>query len=240
MTRYLAAYAVCIIVMLLLDGVWIGVLARPWYQQGIGHLMAERFNGLAAAAFYAIYGIGLVYFVILPGGASAAWSKTVISAALFGLCAYAAYDLTNAYFVPDPQLVEELESAARRGVEVILILPSKTDSWLVFNAGRAHYERLLRAGVRIHERRGVLLHSKTALIDGVWSTVGSTNLDWRSFLHNYEVNAVILGAEFGRQVQAMFDRDLAQSDAITLAQWERRTIDLRVKEMFARAWEYWL
>ena len=149
-------------------------------------------------------------------------------------------EVTNAYFVPDPQLVEELESAARRGVEVLLILPSKTDSWLVFNAGRAHYERLLRAGVQIYERRGVLLHSKTALIDGVWSTVGSTNLDWRSFLHNYEVNAVILGEEFGRQVQAMFDRDLAQSDKITLAQWERRTIDLRVKEMFARAWEYWL
>lgn len=96
MTRYLVAYAVCIIVMLLLDGLWIGILARPWYQQGIGHLMAERFNGLAAAAFYAVYGIGLVYFVVLPDGASATWGKTVGSAALFGLCAYAAYDLTNA------------------------------------------------------------------------------------------------------------------------------------------------
>jgi len=95
MTRFLAAYAVCIGVMLVLDGLWIGVLARPWYQQGIGHLMAERFNGLAAAAFYAIYGIGMVYFVVLPDGASAAWSKTLVSGALFGLCAYAAYDLTN-------------------------------------------------------------------------------------------------------------------------------------------------
>jgi len=148
--------------------------------------------------------------------------------------------LTNAYFVPDPQLVAGLEAAAQRGVEVILMLPSRTDSWLVFHAGRAHYDRLLRAGVRIHERRGVILHSKTALIDGVWSTVGSTNLDWRSFLHNYELNAVILGADFGRQLQAMFDRDLAESDAITLAQWERRSIDLRLKEQFARAWEYWL
>ncbi len=149
-------------------------------------------------------------------------------------------EITNAYFVPDPQLVAGLESAAHRGVTVRLILPSQTDSWLVFHAGRAHYERLLRAGVRIHERRGVILHSKTALIDGVWSTVGSTNLDWRSFLHNYEINAVILGEEFGRQVQAMFDRDLTESDEITLTQWERRSIDLRMKEMFARAWEYWL
>lgn len=148
--------------------------------------------------------------------------------------------LTNAYFVPDPQLVAALESAAQRGVEVTLILPSNTDSWLVFHAGRGHYARLLRAGVRIHERRGVVLHSKTALIDGVWSTVGSTNLDWRSFLHNYELNAVILGEDFGRQLQAMFDHDLAESDAITLAQWERRSVDLRMKELFARAWEYWL
>ena len=148
--------------------------------------------------------------------------------------------LTNAYFAPDPQLLEALEAAARRGVDVTLILPSSTDSWLVFNAGRRYYDRLLRAGVKIYERRGVILHSKTALIDGVWATVGSTNLDWRSFLHNYELNAVVLGSEFGKQVQTMFDKDLAESDAITLEQWERRPLGPRLKEWFAHIWEYWL
>jgi cardiolipin synthase len=148
--------------------------------------------------------------------------------------------ITNAYFVPDPQLLEALTMAARRGVDVSLILPSYTDSWLVFHAGRRHYTHLLRAGVKIFERRGVILHSKTALVDGVWATVGSTNLDWRSFLHNHELNAVVLGAAFARQVQAMFERDLQQSDAVTLAQWERRPLDLRLKELFARVWEYWL
>jgi cardiolipin synthase len=148
--------------------------------------------------------------------------------------------LTNAYFAPDPQLLAALEAAVRRGVEVTLILPSQTDSWLVFHAGRNYYEQLLQAGVKIHERRGVILHSKTALVDGVWATVGSTNLDWRSFLHNYELNAVVLGAEFGSQVQAMFDKDLAASDQITLEQWQRRSLDLRIKELFARVWEYWL
>jgi len=148
--------------------------------------------------------------------------------------------LTNAYFAPDPQLLAALEAAAGRGVEVSLILPSQTDSWLVFHAGRRHYDQLLRSGVKIYERRGVILHSKTALIDGVWATVGSTNLDWRSFLHNDEVNAVVLGAEFGRQVQAMFDKDLAASDEITLRQWKHRPLDQRLKEQFARAWEYWL
>ena len=148
--------------------------------------------------------------------------------------------LTNAYFAPDPQLLAALEAAVARGVDVKLILPSQTDSWLVFHAGRGYYDRLLRAGVKLYERRGVILHSKTALIDGVWATVGSTNLDWRSFLHNHELNAVVLGAEFGAQVQAMFDRDLAESDAVSLEQWRRRPLDMRMKELFARAWEYWL
>jgi cardiolipin synthase A/B len=148
--------------------------------------------------------------------------------------------LTNAYFAPDPQLLTALKSAAQRGVDVTLILPSQTDSWLIFHAGRNYYDQLLRAGVKIYERRGVILHSKTALIDGVWATVGSTNLDWRSFLHNQELNAVVLGPEFGKQVQAMFDKDLALSDLVTLEQWQRRGLDLRIKEGFARAWEYWL
>jgi cardiolipin synthase len=148
--------------------------------------------------------------------------------------------LTNAYFVPDPQLLAALEAAAARGVDVTLILPGRTDSWLVFHAGRASYDRLLRAGVKIHERRGVILHAKTALVDGVWATVGSTNLDWRSFLHNHELDAVVLGVEFGSQVQAMFEKDLAESDAITLEQWQRRPLHVRIKEALARAWEYWL
>ena len=122
-----------------------------------------------------------------------------------------------------------------------LILPSHTDSWLVFHAGRSHYDAACCARcVKIFERRGVVLHSKTALVDGVWATVGSTNLDWRSFLHNHELNAVMLGAEFGQQVQAMFDRDLAASDAIDLAAWERRSPALHVQEWFGRLWEYWL
>ena len=148
--------------------------------------------------------------------------------------------LTNAYFAPDPQLLAALEAAAARGVTVKLILPSQTDSWLIFHAGRGYYEQLLRAGVRIYERQGVILHSKTALIDGVWATIGSTNLDWRSFLHNEELNAVILGTDFGQQVQAMFDKDLAASEEITLEKWQSRPLDLRIRETFSRIWEYWL
>ena len=142
--------------------------------------------------------------------------------------------LTNAYFVPDPQLLKALIDAAGRGVDVTMILPGHSDSEVVFHAGRSHYSALLKGGVRIYERRGALLHSKTALIDGVWSCVGSTNLDWRSFLDNDEVNAVVLGRDFAQQMKAMIARDLEGSERITLESWEQRALMLRIKEWGAR------
>jgi len=145
--------------------------------------------------------------------------------------------LTNAYFVPDPQLLKSLVDAATRGVDVRLILPSHSDSAVVFHAGRAHYTELLQGGVKLYERAGALLHAKTAVIDGVWSTVGSTNLDWRSFLDNDEVNAVILGREFAQKMQVMFNADLAASQAIDLPTWKQRPVEFRVKEWMAQLWE---
>ena len=148
--------------------------------------------------------------------------------------------LTNAYFAPDDVLMNALKEAVKRSVDVKIILPSKTDSRLIFNAGRSYYSELLNAGIEIYERTDALLHAKTALIDGVWSTIGSTNLDWRSFLHNDEVNAVVLSPEFGAQMNAMFDKDLVASDRITVEAWRSRPIAQRIKEQAARVWVYWL
>lgn len=148
--------------------------------------------------------------------------------------------LTNAYFDPDPQLLKSLTSAAQRGVKVTLVLPSQTDSWAVFHAGRSHFSDLLHAGVKIYERRGAVLHSKTVSIDSVWSTIGSSNLDWRSFLHNNEINASILDRTFTQQMDAMFAMDLAASDAIDVETWERRSLLTRLKEFAARLVGYWL
>ena len=144
--------------------------------------------------------------------------------------------LTSAYFVPDPQMLKALLDAAARGVDVRLILPSHTDSAVTFHAGRSHYSTLLEGGVKLYERSGALLHAKTAVIDGVWSTVGSSNLDWRSFLDNDEVNAVVIGRDFGGKMQAAFAADLAASIAIDLAVWKRRPFPLRFKEWMARVW----
>lgn len=144
--------------------------------------------------------------------------------------------LTNAYFVPDPQLRDALKNAVKRGVDVRLVLPSKSDSSLVFYASRSFYDELLNAGIRIYERQDALLHAKTAVIDGVWSTIGSTNLDWRSFVYNQEINAVILSPQFGGQMKTMFDRDLGASKEITLKEWEQRPISERMKEFGASVW----
>jgi cardiolipin synthase len=148
--------------------------------------------------------------------------------------------VTMAYFVPDPQTIDILKKAAARGVDVTLVLPSYTDFWAVFHAGRSHYAELLQAGVKIYERQEALLHAKSIVIDGVWSTVGSSNLDWRSFLHNAEMNAVILGWDFGQQMEAMFQDDVRGSVQIDLETWQRRPIDVRMKEWTARFWAYWL
>jgi cardiolipin synthase len=148
--------------------------------------------------------------------------------------------LTNAYFVPDPQLLAALKEAVQRGVDVRLLLPSTTDSALVFHASRSYYDEMLSAGVKIYEREDAMLHAKTALIDGVWSTVGSTNLDWRSFVNNQEINAVMLGQEFGAQMQSMFEKDLESSRLITLETWRQRSLAMRLKERAARLWARWL
>lgn len=148
--------------------------------------------------------------------------------------------ITMAYFVPDPAFIRALEDAARRGVDVALILPEFSDSSLVLHAGRSHYTGLLKAGVKIYERTDALLHAKTAVIDGVWSTVGSSNLDWRSFALNYEVNAVILGERFGGRMREMFKEDVALSNAVTLEAWGQRGIKPRMMEIIGRVLERWL
>ncbi len=142
--------------------------------------------------------------------------------------------ITNAYFVPDPQLVSALLDAAHRGVDVRLILPSMSDSRSAAYAARSHYGELLEGGVKIYERRWALLHAKTAVIDGIWSCVGSSNLDWRSAVDNDEINAVILSQDFAQHMLAAYRLDEAASDEIHLADWNRRPRPERIKEWFFR------
>ncbi len=148
--------------------------------------------------------------------------------------------LTNAYFVPDEQTVRALMDAAQRGLDVRIILPSTSDSSLVFWAGRSYYSELLESGVRLYERGGGMLHAKTAVIDSVWSTVGSSNFDLWSFARNDEVNTVILGHDFAAEMEAMFAADLKASEEMTPEKWKSRPLPGRIRELFSRLISYWL
>ena len=143
--------------------------------------------------------------------------------------------IINPYFVPHEDLRRALREAARRGVEVTLILPAHSDSWITYYAGRSYYGELLEAGVKIYERRDRILHAKSATVDGVWTTIGSTNLDWRSLLYNDEINIVVLGPEFAGVMNGVLERDQAHSDAITREAWAKRPLDVRAKEAAAKA-----
>jgi cardiolipin synthase A/B len=142
--------------------------------------------------------------------------------------------ITDAYFAPDPQLIGVLERSARRGIDVRLVLPSNADEPLIESAARSYYSELMAAGVKVYEWRGEMLHAKTATIDGVWSTVGSSNLDTWSIARNNEINAVVLSPEFGDAMNEMYRRDISQSDRIDPQTWQDRGIIERAREYLAR------
>lgn len=149
-------------------------------------------------------------------------------------------DVTMAYFVPDETLENALKDAARRGVVVRIILPSYSDFSGVFYAGRAHYDELLESGVKLYELEDAFLHSKSIVVDEVWSSIGSTNFDWRSFVHNNEISVCVIGEEFAGQMSRMFATDLADSKEITLATWKKRGLRERLKEWMWLPIQYWL
>lgn len=148
--------------------------------------------------------------------------------------------LTTGFFAPTPDLAALLESTAQRGVDVEIVVPSHSESALTIEAGRSHYAELLRAGVRIYERQGVVLHAKTAVIDGAWSMVGSSNLDWRSVIYNAEIDAVIVDPAFAAEMEDLFRSDLARSREIEPSTWANRPLDERLGEWMADVLEFLL
>jgi cardiolipin synthase len=145
--------------------------------------------------------------------------------------------ITDAYFAPDVQMLEALKAATQRGVDVRLLVPARSNEPIIGPATRSHYSELLRAGVRIYEWQGKMLHAKTATIDDVWSTVGSSNLDWWSIARNNEVNAVVLSCDFARRMNLMFRQDMEDSEEINLQQWKKRSIFERIEESIAGSTE---
>jgi cardiolipin synthase len=142
--------------------------------------------------------------------------------------------LTNAYFAPRRDALPLLADAARRGVDVRLLLPGRSDVPLVRHAGHGSYRHLLKHGVRIFEYAASILHAKSFVADGYVSMVGSTNMDFRSFHFNAECNVVTLDTEVARVLEERFEADLSDAVEITLAAWDARTRLHRIGDQLAR------
>jgi cardiolipin synthase A/B len=140
--------------------------------------------------------------------------------------------LTTAYFAPSRRMLHVLETAESRGVDVKMLLPGKSDITSAHYAGRAFFTKLLKAGVEIFNYQGEILHAKTAVFDGVWSVIGSANLDFQSLRINDEGNVGIVDTEFAGQMTEMFQEDLGHSEQITLEPWLKRSFIEKVKEQF--------
>jgi len=142
--------------------------------------------------------------------------------------------INNAYFIPDSDTIRALEGAIRRGVDVRVIVPGEfTDVPIVRQASRWHYEMLLRKGIQMYEYEKTMMHAKTMIVDGIWSTIGSSNFDDRSFRLNDEVNVNIYDEGIAATMEMMFEDDLAHSREISLGRWYKRPALSRLKESFA-------
>jgi len=141
--------------------------------------------------------------------------------------------ITNPYFIPDDVMTEALVKAATRGVRVVVLLPGEIDSQLTYSTSRSHYGPLLLGGVQVFEYKASLMHAKTIVIDGIWSTIGSTNFDNRSFALNQEINLTVYDSGIAHQLEEIFQEDLKYSQQVTYEQWRSRSIFERFVEFFA-------
>ena len=141
--------------------------------------------------------------------------------------------IANSYFVPDGRVLRALARAARRGVDVRIIVPGQSDVDIVRHASRAVWGRLLRAGVRIFEWDESVLHAKTAVVDGLWSTIGTFNFDYMSLRMNLEVNVSVLDAPFAGRLEASFLEDFDHCREVSLVDFRFRPLGQRLLEYLA-------
>jgi cardiolipin synthase len=140
--------------------------------------------------------------------------------------------IQNAYFVPNRQIREALKRAARRGVDVRIMIPGRhMDQPVVRMASRLHYGELLTAGARIFEYNRTMMHNKDSVIDGVFTIIGSINFDARSMHENAEASFAFYDREFGARLQSVFVEDEKKCREITYESWKRRGIEQRVAEI---------
>jgi cardiolipin synthase len=138
------------------------------------------------------------------------------------------------YFMPTEVVMSALQTAALSGVDVRVMLPEHTDTWMTQSSSYSYITQSLEAGVKIYLYKNAFLHSKAIVIDDLLSSVGSANMDFRSYEQNFELNAFVFDAETALSLRQLFEQDQEQCEEITLEQWQNRPVSTRIKESFAR------
>ncbi|MCL6458819.1 MAG: cardiolipin synthase, partial [Gorillibacterium sp.] len=178
--------------------------------------------------------IGKEEVQVLTSGPDAEWDT--ILELYFGAISTAVdrIFLVTPYFIPDPSILMAIKTAALSGVEVKIILPGLTDHPLVKSASYAYIEDLMLAGVQFYQYQAGFIHAKILIVDETVATVGTANLDMRSFFDNFEMNAVMFNKETIRKLDEDFLEDLAKSEEMNLENFRKRSRQQRAKEVFAR------
>jgi cardiolipin synthase len=138
--------------------------------------------------------------------------------------------MTHAYFIPDPDFVDALTAAARRDVDVRILVPRTSNHVVADWISRGYFSQLLDAGVQIHRFEGAMVHAKTATIDGNWSTVGTANIDRLSMTGNYEINVEFIDPGMAKVMEEVFTTDLDQSSRLSPRDWNSRGVHRRFTE----------
>ena len=142
--------------------------------------------------------------------------------------------ITTPYFIPNSEIVTALQVLARSNKDVKVIVPKKSDSWIAEYATNSYLEMLLEAGVEVYQYTKGFIHAKTMVVDGVFSSVGTTNMDYRSFNINFEVNALIYDETISSELTEFFNDDLKHSEKLELESWKNRSKRTKLVEAVAR------
>lgn len=144
--------------------------------------------------------------------------------------------ITTPYFIPNEQIITALQVAAKSGVDVRLLIPKISDSWTAKYASNSYLESLLEADVKVYRYTKGIIHAKTITVDGVFSSIGTSNMDYRSFNINFEINALIYNNEFSTLLENQFMKDLKDAERVDFERWKSRPFHQRVKESYCRLW----
>ncbi|AZQ44617.1 cardiolipin synthase [Nonlabens ponticola] len=173
---------------------------------------------------------------IAASGPDTDWAN--IMEAIFSAITTAEHSIriTTPYFIPNEAILTALKSASRSGIDVHILVPETGDSWAARYASRSYFEEILRSGARVSWYCKGMLHAKTMVVDDKFATVGTSNMDYRSFDINFEINALIYDDDIAQQLNVQFEKDLESSQEIILDRWAERSKVDKFKESFCRLW----